>query len=102
MVTTEREEQTIATQGMTNVPASGGGLPLTPQPQLQEKVNSIIHEWLSDLWLMLTGEELEETESRQTPRDGRAFAMVCDGTIHLLGSRPSALRALQSVGIEMS
>lgn len=102
MVTTGREEALIANRGVTNIPSSDDGMLLTEQPRLQEKVDLIIHESLSDLWLMLTGEELEETGADWMTRDGRAFAMVCPGAIHILGSRLAALRALRSVGIEMS
>ncbi len=70
-------------------------------PQLQEKVNSIIHEWLTDMWLLTTGEELDDF-TQNAKHNGRPLAIVCDGQMKLTESRPQTLDALRIVGIEMS
>lgn len=76
-------------------------LPLL-QPQLQARVNSLIHEHLTDMWLLITGEEVKENVLAAKRFDGKPFAMVCEGQMRLLESRPFALDALRAVGIEMS
>ncbi len=72
------------------------------QPQLQEKVNSIIHEWLTDMWLLTTGEEMNFDLTHNKKHNGRVLAIVCDGQMRLIESRPTTLDALRAVGIEMS
>lgn len=72
------------------------------RPRQQEKVNSIIHEWLTDMWLLTTGEEMEVELSSRTKPNGRPLAIVCDGQMKLTESRPATLDALRAVGIEMS
>lgn len=76
-------------------------VPVMP-PQMQAKVNSIIHEWLTDMWLLTTGEELSEELTSSKKQNGRPLAIVCDGQMRLMESRPFALDALRTVGIEMS
>lgn len=76
-------------------------LPL-PQPQLQARVNSMIHEHLTDMWLLVTGEDLKDPLSASKRYDGKPFAMVCEGQMRLLESRTFSLDALRAVGIEMS
>jgi hypothetical protein len=71
-------------------------------PQLQERVNSIIHEWLTDMWLLTTGEELIPEHSHNKSHNGRPLAVVCDGQMRLTESKPLTLEALRAVGIEMS
>jgi hypothetical protein len=72
------------------------------KPRQQQKVNSIIHEWLTDMWLLTTGEEMEVELSFRTKPNGRPLAIVCDGQMKLTESRPATLDALRAVGIEMS
>lgn len=69
--------------------------------QQQAKVNSIIHEWLTDMWLLTTGEEFTD-QLVSKKQNGRPLAVVCDGQMRLMESRPFALDALRTVGIEMS
>lgn len=76
-------------------------LPLV-QPQLQAQVNSMIHEHLTDMWLLVTGEEAKDNRLGNKRYDGKPFAMVCGGQMRLLESRPFTLDALRAVGIEMS
>ncbi len=71
-------------------------------PHLQEKVNSIIHEWLTDMWLLTTGEDMNFDFSHGKRHNGRPLAIVCDGQMRLLESKPTTLDALRAVGIEMS
>ncbi|MGH9839545.1 MAG: hypothetical protein ACREEM_12260 [Blastocatellia bacterium] len=71
-------------------------------PQLQEKVNLIIHEWLTDMWLLTTGEEMHLDSVLDKRHNGRPLAIVCDGQMKLMESRPCTLDALRTVGIEMS
>lgn len=67
----------------------------------QAKVNSVIHEWLTDMWLLTTGEELGEDMMSHRKQSGRPLAIACDGQIRLMESRPFAIDALRAVGIEM-
>ncbi len=69
---------------------------------LQEKVNLIIHEWLTDMWLLTTGEETDADSTLNKKHNGRPLAIVCDGQMKLMESKPSTLDALRAVGIEMS
>ena len=71
-------------------------------PQQQEKVNLIIHEWLTDMWLLTTGEEMKMDGPSSKKHNGRPLAIVCDGQMKLMESKPSTLDALRIVGIEMS
>lgn len=84
-----------------NLPMDDQTVPLN-NPLLQQKVNSIIHEWLTDMWLLTTGEELESSINGSTKHNGRPLAVVCDGQMQLMESKVTALDALRSVGIEMS
>jgi hypothetical protein len=70
--------------------------------QQQARVNSIIHEWLTDMWLLTTGEEFSGELFSTKKQSGRPLAIVCDGQMRLTESRPFALDALRAVGIEMS
>lgn len=76
-------------------------VPVVP-PQMQARVNSIIHEWLTDMWLLTTGEELSEDFAPGKKHNGRPLAIVCDGQMKLMESRMFTLDALHTVGIEMS
>lgn len=71
------------------------------QPQMQERVNLVIHEWLTDMWLLTTGEEMEEFEGNKK-HNGRPLAVLCDGQMKLTESKVCTLDALRAVGIEMS
>ena len=68
----------------------------------QARVNSVIHEWLTDMWLLTTGEDFGEDFTLTRKQSGRPLAIVCDGQMRLMESRPFALDALRTVGIEMS
>ena len=96
-------EETLAVNNTieSNIRPDNPVLPLV-QPQLQARVNSLIHEHLTDMWLLITGEEVKGDLLTAKRYDGKAFAMVCDGQMRLLESRPFALDALRAVGIEMS
>ena len=69
---------------------------------LQEKVNLVIHEWLTDMWLLTTGEQIDADSIHNKKHNGRPLAIVCDGQMKLTKSKPSTLDALRAVGIEMS
>ncbi len=69
---------------------------------LQEKVNLVIHEWLTDMWLLTTGEQIDADSTPNKKHNGRPLAIVCDGQMKLTESKPSTLDALRAVGIEMS
>jgi hypothetical protein len=71
-------------------------------PELQEKVNLVIHEWLTDMWLLTTGEHVISDSTPHKKHNGRPLAIVCDGQMKLTESKPSTLNALRAVGIEMS
>jgi hypothetical protein len=71
-------------------------------PILRAQVESVIRQGLSDMWLLLDGEEIvEDSLADLTWRDGRAFAMVSEDQVCLLGSKMFALNALRSVGITL-
>ena len=84
-----------------NLQMENDSVPLN-RPQLQQKVNTIIHEWLTDIWLLTTGEEMETDINGSTKHNGRPLAVVCDGQMKLMESKLTTLDALRSVGIEMS
>ena len=84
-----------------NLQMENDSVPLN-RPQLQQKVNTIIHEWLTDIWLLTTGEEMETDFNGSTKHNGRPLAVVCDGQMKLMESKVTTLDALRSVGIEMS
>jgi hypothetical protein len=84
-----------------NLQMENDSVPLN-RPQLQQKVNTIIHEWLTDIWLLTTGEEMETDINGSTKHNGRPLAVVCDGQMKLMESKVTTLDALRSVGIEMS
>ncbi|NBO66956.1 MAG: hypothetical protein EBU88_19280 [Acidobacteria bacterium] len=66
-------------------------------------INLIIHGWLTDVWLLSTGEDLSaETVGVRGSSHGRPLALASDGQIRLLGSRSITLDAMRDVGIEMS
>jgi hypothetical protein len=69
----------------------------------QREVNLMIHGWLTDMWLLTTGEELDDEGLKGKPvSHGRPLAFASDGQLRLLGSRSKTLEALRDVGIEMS
>ncbi len=71
-------------------------------PNLQEKVNLVIHEWLTDMWLLTTGEPISADSTPHKKHNGRPLAIVCGGQMRLTESKPTTLSALRAVGIEMS
>jgi hypothetical protein len=99
--------ETRGIQASVTTGKAGGGTPtleteVAPDTSYQQdRVNNIIHEGLTDLWLLLTGEELTGRRSRRGS-DGHPFAMICSGEVRLMGSRRTALKTLRSCGIEMS
>ena len=68
----------------------------------------MIHGWLTDIWLLSTGESVprEATVTGDSLGSrwshGRPLALVSDGQMRLLGSRDVTLDALRDVGIEIS
>lgn len=70
-------------------------------PELKDRVESIIHEGLNDMWLLLTGEEITSGFRLPERRDGRPLGLLWDGQVHMLTSKPSALETLRVLGIEM-
>ena len=103
MLTTGIEEMVAMnnTAVETKPPIERTILPLR-QPQLHAKVNSMIHEHLTDMWLLVTGEEMKTDTSAGKRLEGRPFAFICDGQMRLLESRPFTLDVLRNLGIEMS
>lgn len=101
-VTTGNEEMIAVNQTTeTNSPIETPPVSIA-RVQQQAKVNSIIHEWLTDMWLLTTGEEFGDDLLLSKKQNGRPLAIVCDGQMRLMESRPFALDALRAVGIEMS
>lgn len=72
------------------------------RPQMKERINSRIHESLTDMWLLTTGEDFESEFFNIQKYNGRPIAVFCDGQMKLMESRPLTLDALRAVGIEMS
>ena len=87
----KENEQTVETRGVS-----------VEHLNLQEKVNLVIHEWLTDMWLLTTGEQIDADSITNKKHNGRPLAIVCDGQMKLTESKPSTLDALRAVGIEMS
>lgn len=102
MMRTGRKEEIMAKDEMlgSGLLAEDKAMPFE-FPKLREKVDSIIDQWFTDMWLLLSGEELNAS-SLELPKDGHAFAMICGGQLHLLESRFSAMNRLRSVGLDMS
>lgn len=68
-----------------------------------KNVNLLIHGWLTDVWLLTTGEDIsDEFAGKKGFSHGRPVALASDGQIRLLGSRSMTLDAMRDVGIEMS
>jgi hypothetical protein len=101
MLTTNNVEELVAVSAAleTALPVE---LSVPPPPPPQEKVNSMIHEHLTDMWLLVTGEDVKANPLASKKYDGRPFAYVCDGQMRLLAERAYTLDALRAVGIEMS
>ena len=96
-------EEVIAVNNSVGTEAAMDARAIAPNaPQQQEKVNLIIHEWLTDMWLLTTGEEMKAESFAARKHNGRALAIVCDGQMKLMESKPCTLDALRIVGIEMS
>jgi|GEM_PF-1256786 len=96
------EEMVAVNNSVESIPSVDNRSVPVEHPQLQEKVNSIIHEWLTDMWLLTTGEEMNLDLASNKKQNGRPLAIVCDGQMKLMESRPTTLNALRAVGIEMS
>lgn len=86
----------------TAIPVEKPHTPPPPPQVQQEKINSLIHEHLTDMWLLVTGEDVKADPLASKKFDGRPFAYICDGQMRLLQPRPYTLDALRAVGIEMS
>ena len=67
-----------------------------------ERVNSLIHENLTDMWLLLTGEALQQPSRLFAEWDGRPLAMNFGGQVRMLEGKVEALEKLRVLGIEMS
>lgn len=100
MVTTRGEEVLPGSEALTNGFASNQAVEFE-LPELKERVNSIIHEGLNDMWLLLTGEEIKAVYRLPERRDGRAIGLLWDGQVHMLTAKPTALETLRVLGIEM-
>ncbi len=100
METTTIEDTSPSGETLTNGFASNQAVAFE-LPELNERVNSIIHEGLNDMWLLLTGEEIERVYRLPERRDGRAIGLLWDGQVHMLASKPSAIETLRVLGIEM-
>jgi hypothetical protein len=103
MLTTNVEEMmAVNTSLETAMPVEKPLPPPLPPHMQQEKINSLIHEHLTDMWLLVTGEDVKADPLANKKYDGRPFAYICDGQMRLLETRPYTLDALRAVGIEMT
>lgn len=100
MLTTRIDEHLLQKDGLATgmIPVEAAVIEI---PALRDQVNSIIHDGLTDMWLLLTGEELEALQPRADRLDGRPMAVVFGGQVQMLTSRPFALEMLRVLGIEM-
>jgi len=96
------EEVIAVNSAKENEPAVENRAVSIAHPNIQEKVNLIIHEWLTDMWLLTTGEQIDTDSTPNKKHNGRPLAVVCDGQMRLTESKLSTLDALRTVGIEMS
>lgn len=101
MVTARNEEAVQSNQSNEVLSNAFVGTVAFELPQLKEQVDSIIHEGLNDMWLLLTGEEITGTHRQGERRDGRPIGLLWNGQVHMLASKPSALATLRVLGIEM-
>lgn len=67
-----------------------------------DRVNLLIHENLTDMWLLLTGEALKESSRGFAGWDGRPLAMTFGDQVRMLEGKLEALEKLRVLGIEMS
>ncbi|MBK9313727.1 MAG: hypothetical protein IPM55_05705 [Acidobacteria bacterium] len=95
------EEMVSVNQTMKENPMLDRVVPVE-RIRMQERVNSYIHESLTDMWLLTTGEEMDMYSFAIGKHSGRPLAIYCGGQIRLVESRPLTLDALRAVGIEMS
>ncbi len=80
-----------------------GGLRPVEPVVARRNVNLMIHGWLTDIWLLTTGEECAtELQVSGPSSHGRPLALLSDGQMRLLGHRTATLEAMRDVGIEMS
>ena len=100
MLTTQNE-QTVAPKETLSTQFAGTEEVVFDVPALKEQVNSMIHEGLNDMWLLLSGEEITGYYRMGERRDGRALGLLWDGQVHMLTSKPTALETLRVLGIEM-
>jgi hypothetical protein len=102
MVRIERtEEITTSVETVTTGLTTNSGQVVLQITELREEVDSLIEQGMTDLWLLLAGEGLASRPYRRN-HDGQPFAVALDGQLHLLGSKPSVLDALRSVGLDLS
>ncbi len=66
-----------------------------------EKVNSLIHDNLTDMWLLLSGETVDERNRGLSTWTGHPIAMNFGGQVRMLEGRLEALEKLRVLGIEM-
>lgn len=99
---TGKEEVIAVNNARESEVAVENGAVSVEHPNTQEKVNLIIHEWLTDMWLLTTGEQIDADSIASRKHNGRPLAIVCDGQMKLMESKPCTLDALRAVGIEMS
>jgi hypothetical protein len=99
---TGTEEVIAVNNGVGTEPAIGDRDISVERPDVQEKVNLIIHEWLTDMWLLTTGEQMDADAFHNRKHNGRPLAIICDGQMKLMESKPCTIDALRAVGIELS
>ncbi len=99
---TGTEEVMAVNNGVETGPAIENQGVSVEHPNLQEKVNLVIHEWLTDMWLLTTGEQMDADSVINKKHNGRPLAIICDGQMKLMESKPSTVDALRAVGIELS
>ncbi|MEY4168873.1 MAG: hypothetical protein ACOYLF_04760 [Blastocatellia bacterium] len=94
----------VAVSEVAELEARGEVVSASVEPRTASRnVNLLIQGWLTDVWLLTTGEEiLNETSGAKGFSHGRPLAFTSDGQIRLLGSRSTTLDAMRDVGIEMS
>jgi hypothetical protein len=102
MVRLGSEEEMMELEGvLSNNFSRDDRPPQLEPPQVRGKVDAAIHEWFTDLWLLITGEEMREEATYTRLKDGHPLAMFCGGQLRLLESKLSARNMLRSVGVEM-
>lgn len=100
MITTRNEKKIVTSQTLTSGQTTNHAK-VFESPVLKDQINLIIHAGLTDMWLLLTGENIDGESLSAYRRSGLPIAIFWEQQVHMLESKPAALETLRVLGIEM-